>query len=144
MKNLKISPLEATAMLLSLLLAISLFTFAAPCDQMVNEDGSPAAWMTCHWMSQATLGLSFAMVAIGFMSMCFVSRRIKIGLSVAMAPVALATLCMPLLLIGVCSHSDARCVTITQPVIIVLSVLIAVLSLLNAVSQYLHVQKRQR
>ena len=143
MRSLKISPFESASMLFSLILAVSVFTFASPCEEVIGSDGA-SSWMTCHWMAQAVFGLALAMTAINFMSMCFISRRIKIGLSVAVLPVALAAMAMPTLLIGVCHHADAHCVMITQPVVLVFSVLIMVLSLLNALMQFRHVQARQK
>ena len=113
-------PVLALAFFLGLL-----FVFG-PCGP--KEDGG---WMSCHWAGQALRGLAAAMLVIALLHLLPGRAKQKMGLDMAMIPLAVLALLLPGRLISLCMMASMRCRSVMAPAVTVFAVLMIVLSILD-------------
>ena len=128
MKNDKIGVTDVALLVLSAALLIGVLTVFAPCGP--KEDGS---WMTCHWAGTAVAVAAAVLTACALMRV-FV-RGTKLGIDFAMITVAALAALLPGQLIHLCMMADMRCRAVMTPAVRVLSVLIAVVAVVDIVLQ---------
>lgn len=89
--------------------------------------------MKCHWTGQAELALSVPLLVVG--AMLFFSRRreSRLMLGVLTALMGLLVILLPTVLVGVCSNPDMICLSVMQPALILMGVVVAALGVLVVV-----------
>ena len=119
-------------MLLNIVFFIGMETVLEPCD--VHAEGMP---MPCHWAGNALSGISAVLVIICVMHLA-ARPQVKVGLSLAIIPLAALAIVLPGHLIDLCMMESMRCHTVMQPAVMVISVLNIVLAAAD-----IHVQRRE-
>ncbi|MBU0492118.1 MAG: DUF4418 family protein [Chloroflexi bacterium] len=86
--------------------------------------------MKCHWTGQGELALSLPLLVVG--ALLFFSRRkeSRLMLGVLMTLLGLLVILLPTGLIGVCSNPDMICLSVMQPALILMGVVVAALGVL--------------
>lgn len=130
MNNGRFSGTACARGILGLVLAIGLFTFLRPC---VHDDG---AYGTCHWAGQMIAGLGAVLTVQAALALFFRDSKLREGISLSMIPVAALTALTPGLLIPLCGMAAMRCNLIMKPATIVIAVLLAVLSIVDAAFEH--------
>ena len=128
MKENKIGVTDIALLVLSAALLIGVLTVFAPCGP--KEDGS---WMTCHWAGNAVAGAAAVLTVCAIVRMLV--RGTKLGLDFAMISAAALAALLPGQLIHLCMMADMRCRAVMTPAVRVLSVLIAVVAVVDIVLQ---------
>ena len=121
MKNQKTAVLMVMILILSLVAVIGLRFFLAPC---VHEDGS---FGSCHWAGEALFGLSLLMAGQAILGLVLARGRREIFLCIFGD--AILGVCLPGILIRLCSMATMRCQSIMKPGVWVLMVLTGCFSL---------------
>lgn len=124
--KMKVSWSDVLLLLVSLAHPILLLTVFSACGP--KEDGG---WMNCHWAWSISCALGILLALLALLSLLLPNRDLKRGLSLAMLPTAILTAIVPGTLIPLCMMEDMTCRAVTQPAIIVLSVLTAIAALVN-------------
>ena len=106
---------------------VGTMTFLRPCA--AHEDGS---WMTCHWAGQALTGVACLMAVLSCVKLALNRAGVKLGIAVSMVPAALLAIGVPGTLIHLCVMDTMRCRAVMRPGAIVFGVLIAALSVVDA------------
>ena len=106
---------------------IGTMTFLKPCA--THDDGS---WMTCHWAGQALVGLSCALAVLSALKLAFSSAQVRLGIAIATIPSAVLAVFIPGQLISLCMMNSMRCHSVMRPGATVFGVLIAAISLIDA------------
>ena len=139
MKSIKITALDIVVFLLAVVLAVAVVTVAGPC---IHEDGTHGS---CHYVGVGIFVAALTLAVQGLISIFSYSRRMKVGVSAGIVPVALATAVLPLVLREqLCGVATMRCRMLMSPAAMVLGGLIALCALINAIRQYIHVIHRER
>ena len=126
--NKRVSVPDILLLLLSLVGAIGLKTFLAPCG--MHED---QAWSACHWAGQC-LWLLFCLLSMqSLVSLLWPNAGVRMGLACAEALTAIACVLTPGTLFSLCMMGTMRCNQIMKPAALVLGILISVLALLRLV-----------
>lgn len=86
--------------------------------------------MRCVWMLHAVCGAGFSVALLG-VAMQFVGRGIAMGLQIANAVNGLLILALSTVLIGACPNPMMKCHTISEPILVVWSLVIVVAALLD-------------
>lgn len=128
MKNIKSRIGGIILFILSLALTVGIKAVFPACPP--HDDGS---FMNCHWAEQSVFGAGLALTTISLTVLIFGSGQASAGASLAMIPLAAVTALTPDILIPLCKMPMMRCHTSTHPAVIVISCLIAVTALVNAV-----------
>ncbi|MDF7666309.1 DUF4418 family protein [Orbaceae bacterium ESL0727] len=87
--------------------------------------------MRCHWTRQAEIGIGSVIVVIGLLMLFSRTLFIRMGLSMALACIALLVAAIPTLLIGVCPGEMMDCHAGTLPGEVLLSAVIFIVAILN-------------
>ena len=106
---------------------IGTMTFLKPCA--AHDDGS---WMNCHWAGQALLGLSCALAVMSALKLAFTDAQVRLGIAIASIPAAILAVFLPGQLIGLCMMNSMRCQSVMRPGATVFGILIAAISLIDA------------
>lgn len=88
--------------------------------------------MKCHWTARAELGIGILIVLIGLLLLLFSSKKIRLGLTLALTPAGILALLIPVWLIGVCGNAHMSCHALSLPALTVLGGVTAFIALLNA------------
>lgn len=128
MKEKRIGAIDIVLLILSAALLIGVLTVFAPCGP--KEDGS---WMTCHWAGNAAAGVAAVLTVCAIVRMLV--KRTRPGMDCAMAASAILAALLPGELIHLCMMADMRCRAVMTPAVRVLSVLIAVVAVIDIVLQ---------
>lgn len=118
-KTSKVSVMDIVLLVLSLAFFLGILFVFDPCGP--KEDGG---WMTCHWAGRAVSGVAGAILATSLIHIFAGDCRTKIGLDLAILPMALLSALIPGKLIGLCMMADMRCRAVTAPAVTVFSVLL--------------------
>ena len=130
MENKKIIFTDILLIIASAVLALgAAFVFHA-CGP--KDDGS---FMSCHWAQQAVFGLGLVMMIISCMHLGAKNPRMKMGISLAIIPVAVYTALVPQFVIKLCMMSSMRCHTTMRPAAAVICVLIVVIAAVDVILQ---------
>ena len=81
---------DVLLVVLNLIFCVGIQTVFAPCD--ARPDGT---WMVCHWAGQALKGIAAVLLAIAVMHLVTPRAQIKIGLALAVIPLAVLALVLP-------------------------------------------------
>lgn len=119
----RITFMDILILLPGILLTIGVKTFFGPCG--AHEDGS---FGSCHWAGQAIFGIGIVLIAIGILHLIMSRPAGKMGLSLAVIPLALLIVLLPKKLIRLCMMGDMRCNAIMRPAVMILGILTAVLA----------------
>ena len=128
MKNIKSRTGGIILFILSLALTIGIKVIFPACPP--HDDGS---FMCCHWAEQSVFGAGLALTAVSLIVLASGKGKAASGASLALIPIAAITAVIPDILIPLCKMPMMRCHTAMRPAIIVISCLIAVTALVNAV-----------
>lgn len=115
---------------LGLLLTIGVFTFLKPC---VHADG---VYGTCHWAGQILASLGIVMTVQAVMGTFCGNAKMREGISLSMIPTALLAALVPGVLIPLCMMETMRCNAIMKPATLLIAILIALLSAVDAFVQH--------
>ncbi|MBR2529193.1 MAG: DUF4418 family protein [Blautia sp.] len=121
MKNKKTAVLMSMILILSLVAAFGLRSFMAPC---IHEDGS---FGSCHWAGEALFGLSLLMAGQAILGLFLARGRREFFLCIFCD--AILGVCLPGLLIRLCTMATMRCQSIMKPGVWVLMILMGGFSL---------------
>ncbi|WP_407427552.1 DUF4418 family protein [Treponema sp.] len=133
----KISVSDVILLILSLILTFgSHFAFHA-CSP--KPDGS---WMVCHWAERVitALGIVFTVLSA---SRFFFEPETKSGISLSILTLSVVTAFIPGIIVNLCLMKEMHCHTVMRPAVIVISILIALISLVDFILSHLkqHNQK---
>lgn len=117
----------ATLIVLGFLIAIGPRTIFEVCESMGGDH------MTCHWTAQAELGVGVVIAVLGLLHLVFKSLEIRAGLSIATLLNGVFALLIPTWLIGVCGMPSMSCHAVTRPALLVISILVIIVSVANAI-----------
>ena len=121
MKNRKTAVMMALVLSLSMLAAFGFRTFLTPC---IHEDGS---FGSCHWAGEALFGLSLLMAGQALLGLFMTCGRKEIFL--CLMGDSILGVCLPGVLIRLCSMATMRCQSIMKPGGWVLMILMGCFSL---------------
>ena len=99
----------------------------------------------CRWAGNAVFGLGLVLCVQSLIEFFTISRRVKIGVSLAMVPAAiLAALCtVDGLFFPLCTPAAGmQCRSLMMPAVIAVSAVIAALGIASAVTNQIHVDRR--
>ncbi len=128
MKNIKRRTGGIILLILSLALTVGIKLIFPACA--AHDDGS---FMCCHWAEQSVFGAGLALTVISLIILIFGNNKASIGASLAIIPIAAVSALTPEVLIPLCKMPMMQCHTTTHPAVIVISCLIAVTALVNAI-----------
>ncbi|MBR1456731.1 MAG: DUF4418 family protein [Oscillospiraceae bacterium] len=114
-----ISVMDVVLLVLSLAFFLGVLFVFDPCGP--KEDGG---WMTCHWAGRAVSGVAGAVAVTALIHFFAGDGRVKMGLDLAILPMALLAALIPGRLIGLCMMADMRCRSVMAPAVTVFSVLL--------------------
>ncbi len=123
-KKISVGITDILMAVVSLIFVIGMRTFMAPCGP--KEDGT---WMSCHWAGEALFAFSIVMLVISVLHLVMGNAKLKIGLSLAVLPVAVMTAVIPQILISLCMMTTMRCHSIMRTAAIIICVVMIVLAL---------------
>ena len=119
-RKIRIGVTDIAMLVLCAVLLIGTLTFLAPCGP--KEDGT---WMTCHWAGQTSMALAAVLLTLAVMHAAVPMGGAKLGIDLAVLPVAVLASQIPDHVIGLCMMETMRCRAVMRPGVAVLSVLIA-------------------
>ena len=115
----------------SVVFLIGIFTFFSSCPGP-KDDGT---WMVCHWAGRAVGGVAAVMVVISAIHLFVSDAKMKMGLAIAIMPLAVLAAVIPGNLINLCMMATMRCHTVMHPAVIVMSVLMIAAAAFDLVAQ---------
>lgn len=114
---------------------------SVPADTMASEaanaghmHSSGGKIMKCFWTAKAELGVGALVMAIGFLMLFSRTVFIRMGLSMALACIAILAGAIPTVLIGVCGNEMMRCNIGAKPALVLLSLVLLIVAIINIVS----------
>ena len=126
----RIGVTDVLLMLLNLVFFVGMQTVLSPCEVHMNEPHMP-----CHWAGNALSGLSAVLVVICAMHLV-VRAQVKLGLSLAIIPIAVLAIVLPGHLIDLCMMASMRCHTVMHPAVMVISGLNIILAAVDIYVQH--------
>ncbi|SEK67084.1 DUF4418 family protein [Ruminococcus albus] len=126
---------DTAELVLSLLLTIGSLTIFRACD---SEEGRH---MACHWAQNAFAVIGIVLVLQTFAKMIIKLRGIKTGLAISIFTLAVAVIFIPGTAINLCMMKTMRCHTVFRPAVTVTASLLAVVSLIDAVTNFKRMEK---
>lgn len=113
---------------LSVLLFEGVGTFLAPCG--IHEDGK---FGICHWAGQAVIAAGIVLLALSVIHIIAKSGKSKAFVSVCITALAVMTAIIPGTFISLCKMPTMRCLTVMQPSVIIISLVIAGIAIADAI-----------
>lgn len=120
--------LNAAAILLSIFLAAGVKLVFHACGP--KEDGS---WMHCHTAENTVCICTVGMTLLLFSVLLLRNRKGAFALSLLSAAVAVVTALLPNTIIHMCMMTNMRCHAVMKPTVIILSVMIALISVITGI-----------
>ena len=117
--------------LLSFLLCIGTATIFQPCE--AKEDGT---WMHCHDVQTAVIAGSLFLTAVLIGSGIIQSKKYAITTYFAAAICSGVIFFLPGIIMPMCMMHTMRCYAVMQPFVRIMSVLVCIFSLLEAVKTF--------
>lgn len=111
---------------LCIFLAVGVMLIFPACGP--KEDGT---WMSCHYAQMAVFAIGLVMAALAFIAI-FAGNKIRILLYIITAVGAVFAAVIPSNIIRLCMMNEMQCRAVMRPSVILVSVLIAVFSLVSA------------
>lgn len=115
---------------LSAVLTVGVMTFISACKHKTDA----GMWMACHWAQMAVFGAGCVMSVISLAIIIVKNAKIRLGLALSLIPMSVYTALIPNTLINLCMMTDMRCHSVMKPAVIVISVLIAIASLIYIIT----------
>ena len=112
--------------ILGILTAIGPQTIFAVCDAMEGK------FMKCHWTAQAELGNGAIIAILGFL-LFLSSKKIRVGLQIALLALSVNSILLPNLLIGVCGGNHMSCHSLTLPALNVIGAVSIIVGIINLI-----------
>ena len=128
-KKTKIGLCDILQIIFSVIFFAGLLSFFKACGP--KEDGS---FMTCHWANMALSGLSALLLAVSALKLFFKENSAEIALDICTVLICILAALVPGKLIGLCMMASMRCRSVMRPAAIVMSVLIAVIALIDIIT----------
>lgn len=97
-----------------------------------NEEGG---WMTCHWAGMSVAGIAAVLVVLSVVHLVVRDAKMKMGIDIAIIPMAALAAVTPGFLIGLCMMSMMQCHTVMRPAVIAMSILMVVAAVFDFVRQ---------
>ena len=116
---------------LGIVFLVGIFSFFGSCPGP-KDDGT---WMVCHWASRAIGGVAAVMAVVSAIHLFVSDAKMKMGLDIAIIPMALLAAAIPGNIINLCMIATMRCHTIMHPAVIVMSVLMIAAAVFDLVMQ---------
>ena len=116
---------SSVIVVLGVLVSVAPYTFAKVCSV-------GGTIMKCHWTARAELFWGIATAILAFTKFFFKENSFQLGVNIGIAVNAVGIILFPTVLIGVCGMKSMHCHAVTQPVLIVLGVLIFTAALLHS------------
>ena len=121
----------------ALVLTIGAFTFFKACGGM---DGK---FMACHWAQNAVVLVGIVLTVLALARIVLRDDNIRTGLSTGIFALSAAAAFIPGTAINLCMMKDMACHTAFKPAVIVISVLLAVLSLADVIAGFVLIGKKR-
>ena len=121
----------------ALVLTIGAFTFFKACGDM---DGK---FMACHWAQNAVVLVGIVLTVLALARIVLRDDNIRTGLSIGIFVLSAAAAFIPGTAINLCMMKDMACHTAFKPAVIVISVLLAVLSLADVIAGFVLIGKKR-
>ena len=122
-KSKRFSFMDILMLIPGILLTIGVKTAFHPCG--MHEDGG---YGSCHWAGQAVFGIGIVLLVIGILHLIMRKPAGKMGLSLAVIPLALLAAVLPKNLISLCMMASMRCNAVMRPAVLVIGILTALLA----------------
>ena len=136
-KQSKPSPIAGVILLsLSVLLAIGLKTFAAPCE----AHGAEAAHM-CHWACRVVLGMDAVLGVISLVRVFELDEGERRGLSFSAALIGALIAATPGWLIALCEDPAMRCQSVMRPFCLAVGIAVALVGGIDLTRRLLALRK---
>ena len=121
----------------ALVLTIGAFTFFKACGGM---DGKV---MACHCAQNAVVLVGIVLTVLALARIVLRDDNIRTGLSIGIFALSAAAAFIPGTAINLCMMKDMACHTAFKPAVIVISVLLAVLSLADVIAGFVLIGKKR-
>lgn len=127
MINMKKNILGIIELLLAAVLTAGSVTFLSACEA---EEGH---FMNCHWAQNAVTLMGSVLAVSALLRILLPNKGIKAGISLTIALFSAGTALIPKTLINLCMMQTMRCHTLFRPGVIVISLVLTVLALTDAI-----------
>ena len=87
--------------------------------------------MSCFYTGRAEVGLGLLIIILGIAYILFKSSELRAGISISVLGISALVALFPLKITGLCKMSDMACRIGTLPGLVVISIIIAAVSLVN-------------
>ena len=124
----KVSFIDIIFLVLSLV-----FLFGTKCAFHACAPKQDGSWMLCHWAEQVIVALGVVFTVLSLSRFFIRDNKIKAGISISFVPLSVLTLLVPGVLVNLCMMKEMRCHTVMRPSVVVLSILIAALSVVDSI-----------
>ncbi len=114
-------------LLISIILTVGVFTLFKACG--LHEGKA----MACHWAENTVKALGIVFVSLSVLRLIEKEEGVKKGIALAFVPLSVLTFLVPGKIISLCMMDTMRCQTTFKPFVIVLSVVLALISLADVV-----------
>ena len=114
-------------LLISIILVVGVFTLFKACG--LHEGKA----MACHWAENTVKALGIVFIFLSAIRLILKEDGVKKGIALAFVPLSVLTFLIPGKIISLCMMDTMRCQTSFKPFVIVLSVILALISLADVV-----------
>ena len=121
----------------ALVLTIGAFTFFKACGDMNGK------FMACHWAQNAVVLVGIVLTVLALARIVLRDDNIRTGLSIGIFALSAAAAFIPGTAINLCMMKDMACHTAFKPAVIIISVLLAVLSLADVIAGFVLIGKKR-
>jgi hypothetical protein len=133
-----------TAIVLGVLVALIPQVIFPVCTDMIELMNGKSLYMKCHWTAMAELLVGGLIAFDGVLLIVFKKYETRLALSIMLFLLALTTLLIPTLVIGMCETASMDCRLGTEPALIIVSVIIMTVSIGNVFSLIGSIRLQQR
>ena len=124
-------------LLTALLLTIGSVTFFKACGEHEGK------FMACHWAQNAVVLVGIVLTVLALARIVLRDDNIRTGLSIGIFALSAAAAFIPGTAINLCMMKDMACHTAFKPAVIIISVLLAVLSLADVIAGFVLIGKKR-
>lgn len=114
-------------LLISIILVVGVFTLFKACG--LHEGKA----MACHWAENTVKALGIVFIFLSAIRLILKEDGVKKGIALAFVPLSVLTFLIPGKIISLCMMDTMGCQTSFKPFVIVLSVILALISLADVV-----------
>ena len=117
--------LNAVNILIAALIIIGLNTFAHVCTSMQGP---------CAKTKSLAIAVAIVLAVLGLVQIFVSNKKINAILGLAGIVIGLVTVLLPLVIAPVCSMTSMHCYVYTRPFLVIIGIVIAIVSVIDAVS----------